>query len=193
MPRNKTWKSAESRAGVWLGAVGIGLSGRQPLSGGNSGVSRSDTPHKTIFCEVKRDRVYQAAIRFWLKCEQEVLKLKCKDPVVLWLRKHTKNHNDGVILIHCDDLERIQSGVTTVEYTYERKVCKLLKLYDNTRIIWLTSKMDEMKRVCCCAVFMHNQRGFWLVLQHNDITALVHEIKQAREERKKILAEREKV
>lgn len=72
---SKTWKSKEAAVARFFGAKG-----RTPLSGGNSGHTRSDTLHDHLFIEQKH-RVRHAIISLWDRVKSLALKEK-KIPVV---------------------------------------------------------------------------------------------------------------
>ena len=59
---SKTWKARERSVARFFGAVGR----TPPLSGGNGGITRSDTLHEVLFVEHKHS-VRHAIINLWDK------------------------------------------------------------------------------------------------------------------------------
>jgi len=72
---DKTWKQRERLVAAFFGAKG-----RTPLSGGNSGHTRSDTLHEQLFIEHKHS-VRHAITNLWDKTKKMALK-EHKVPVV---------------------------------------------------------------------------------------------------------------
>jgi len=177
---SKTWKAAESRIGVWLGAKGIGKSGRLPLSGGNSGVSRGDSPHPTIFNECKRDRSYHVVIKQWLKARDA-----CNTNVVPIV-----DLGEDIIVFHNEDAQRLVDGcpVKTLSYL-PTKPPRALTLFKNTVKIKEESLLDKNKKVTCVCLVFHNHRGFWVIMYRKDIKLWWECILAARIERERLLAE----
>jgi hypothetical protein len=177
---SKSWKAAESRVGVWLGAKGIGKSGRLPLSGGNSGVSRSDHPHPTIFNECKRDKSYKLLFEYWWK-----LKTALQDDYSVIIR-----FNDGVICFHCNDVERILAGDEKLVYhawPVKKLLPKAYKLYLATVKVKESSDFDKAKKVTSCSFIYHNHRGFWFVMKDTDVKVWWECVLEARIERERLL------
>ena len=75
MPPTKTWKNRERSVAKWFGA-----SGRTPLSGGNSGHTRSDTLHESLFIEHKHRRRW-SLVTLWNKVFR-LARLEDKIPVI---------------------------------------------------------------------------------------------------------------
>jgi len=73
MPK-KTWKDRERKTARWFGSE------RNPLSGGNSRHSRSDSLHEFLFIEHKH-RKTNPTIHLWDKCK-EMANKESKIPVV---------------------------------------------------------------------------------------------------------------
>lgn len=90
----KTWKSRESQVARFFGARG-----RTPLSGGNSGHTRSDTLHDELFIEHKHS-VRHAIINLWDRVRPLARREK-KLPVVTL---SVKGRPGFWVLIHSDDL-----------------------------------------------------------------------------------------
>ena len=91
---DKTWKARERAVAKFFGAKG-----RTPLSGGNSGHTRSDTLHNMLFIEHKHS-VRHAITNLWDKTKKMALKEK-KIPVVTLSVKGRKGF---WVLIHSADL-----------------------------------------------------------------------------------------
>jgi hypothetical protein len=179
---SKTWKAAESRIGAWLGAKGIGKSGRLPLSGGNSGVSRADSPHPTIFNECKRDRSYHVVIKQWLKCKEA-----CPDTEVPVI-----DLGDDVIVFHSEDAQRLVEGcnVSLINYLPSMPP-RALTLFKNTVKVKEESLLDKNKKVVCVCLVYHHHRGFWVVMYRKDIKLWWECVLAARIDRERLLAEDE--
>lgn len=157
---SKTWKAAESRIGAWLGAKGIGKSGRLPLSGGNSGISRADSPHPTIFVESKRDRSYHTVIKQWL--EHEAVCSECAIPVI--------ELEDGIICFHSEDAQQLVEGaVSCYQFYRPKKPPRALTLFHNTIEIKENSLLDKNKLVVCVCLVYHHHRGFWILLKRESL------------------------
>jgi len=93
-----TWKAFERVVAKDFG------SRRTPLSGGNSGITRSDTVHDKLFVEAK---LRQSFALHGLFVETEKLaKLEGKKPMVAIKEKSKKGY---LILIRPEDLEEIAS------------------------------------------------------------------------------------
>ena len=104
MPPTKTWKSVEARIAKYFG------SRRTPLSGGNSGHTRSDSLHKRLFIEDKY-RVKHTAITLWDDTKSKA-SLENKTPVVCLSEKGRPGF---WVLVHSDNLE---------EVAHERKIAR---------------------------------------------------------------------
>jgi len=100
MPPTHTWKQRERNVGIFFG-LPSGRS-RTPLSGGNSGGTRSDTLHPELFIEHKH-RKRHACISLWEKV-RDLARKEEKIPVVT-LSTHGKP--GFYILCHSSDLTAI--------------------------------------------------------------------------------------
>ena len=96
MQPTKTWKKVESKVAEFFGTK------RTPLSGGNSGHTRSDTLHEKFFIEIKYRKSF-SVINLWRKTA-ELAKKEKKIPIVCLSEK---NKNGFWILIHSDDFKKI--------------------------------------------------------------------------------------
>lgn len=96
MPPTKTWKKVEQRIAAWFG------SRRTPLSGGNSGHTRSDSLHHRLFVEAKH-RVTHTAVTLW----RQTAKLAAKERKVPVVCLHEKGKEGFWILVHTDHLEQV--------------------------------------------------------------------------------------
>lgn len=90
----KTWKGRERKIAAYFGTV------RTPLSGGNSGHSRSDSRHPRLFLEDKH-RKRHAVISLWDETKKLAEK-EGKTPVIA-LTQHGRH--GFWIMCHCDDLQ----------------------------------------------------------------------------------------
>ena len=96
MPPTKTWKKIEGKVADFFGTK------RTPLSGGNSGHTRSDTLHEKFFIETKYRKSF-SVVELWRKTAVLAKKEK-KIPVVCLAEK---NKTGFWVLIHCDDLKKV--------------------------------------------------------------------------------------
>lgn len=182
---SKTWKAAESRIGAWLGAKGIGRSGRLPLSGGNSGRSRSDHPHPTIFNECKRDKTYHNLIKYWCKLKDG---LNVGYSAVV-------DFKDGICCFHCNDVEKILSGDEKIKHfswPIKKRLPRAYMLFRKTEKVKATSEYDKDKKVVSCTFVYHNHHGFWVVMRFSQLKLWWDCILEARKERERLLAEENK-
>lgn len=89
-----TWKAGERRVASIFG------SRRNPLSGGNSGVTRSDSRHDTLFIEAKHSKKH--AVWTLHDATKVLAKKEKKIPVIALLRLNSP----GVIFcVHSDSLD----------------------------------------------------------------------------------------
>ena len=188
-----SWKAAESRIGIFYGAKGIMRSGRQPLSGGNSGVTRGDAPHPTIFIESKRDKKYHSAIKLWRE-----YKKKSKGKLfVLSLPTVADNKivskTSDIWCIHNLDLENISFALSkNLEFDiheWQGHYPSALSLYNESLSIKNSSKMDAKREIVTCNLVYHGHRGFWVIINRNDIIRCWELIIEAREIRNRLLQE----
>ena len=100
MNRN-TWKQGERRIAELFGTR------RTPLSGGNSGHTRSDTLHKELFIEVKHSKKYPKEILV-NKTFKEA-KNEAKIPLLVFLKL---NFPEPLILCKLKDLKEISEKMT---------------------------------------------------------------------------------
>jgi hypothetical protein len=56
---DKDWKRAERKVAGFFGTT------RTPLSGGNSGITRSDTVHENLYVEVKSTQKKPGIVKLW--------------------------------------------------------------------------------------------------------------------------------
>lgn len=93
---SSTWKAVERRVADYFGTK------RTPLSGGNSGHTRSDTLHPKLFVESKlRER--HSAVTLWHDTAK-LAKLEQKIPVVCLSEK---NRPGFWIVVHSGDLQSV--------------------------------------------------------------------------------------
>jgi hypothetical protein len=171
-----------------------------PLSGGNGAITRSDSQHKTIFNEAKRDASLLSMIRFWAKCNEYNTLLKKKDriPTIIMLPttdgKKIIDKSSDLWCFHSDDSEAVvkfvTSGVGAKLFEWEERTYPAcLTLYHNTYEIWKSSVLDKDKKVMCCSIASHNQRGWWFIVDKNKLEEWWALILAARIEREAVLKE----
>lgn len=196
---SKTWKTSESKCGIWLGAYRSGSrSGRVPLSGANSGSTRSDTPHNTIFCEVKRSKTYLSAINLWEEYYKEDKKKESIHVLTLPITENKKiiAKESDIWCFHNEDSEAIynhlknNTGILQI-HNWKGNYPSVLTLYYSTISTWKNSILDKNRKVAHCAIFSHNKIGFWIVINKNDIINWWELVLEARIEREKFLKEEE--
>lgn len=93
----KTWKDVERRIAGWFGAKG-----RTPLSGGNSGHTRSDTLHDSLFIEVKHRK--GGSIFTLYRKVKDLAKKENKIPLIVL---HETNKKDYLVVCEISDLKKI--------------------------------------------------------------------------------------
>ena len=101
---DKAWKQAERRAAALLGTR------RTPLSGGNSGGTRSDTSHPTLFLEVKQ-RTRHAVWAVYVDAKDKA-KREQKIPVVVLDQKRSPG---SLWCVHSDDLVAFANAVLAAQ------------------------------------------------------------------------------
>lgn len=100
MGSNKAWKQAERRAAAMVGAK------RTPLSGGNSGGTRSDCSHGELYIEVKQ-RTRHAVWAVYVDAKDKA-KLEKKIPVVVLDQKRSPG---SLWCVHSDDLVAFATAI----------------------------------------------------------------------------------
>ena len=100
MNRN-TWKSGERRIAEMFGTR------RTPLSGGNSGHTRSDTLHSDLFIEVKHSKKYPKEVLV-NKTFKEA-KNEAKIPLLVFLKL---NFPEPLVFCKLKDLKEISEKMT---------------------------------------------------------------------------------
>jgi hypothetical protein len=196
---SKTWKTSESKCGIWLGAYRSGsLSGRVPLSGANSGSTRSDTPHNTIFCEVKRSKTYLSAINLWEEHNKEDKKKKSIHVLTLPITENKKiiSKTSDIWCFHNEDSESIYNQLKNgpnelAMHEWKGNYPSVLTLYHSTISTWKNSILDRNRKIAHCAIFSHNKIGFWIIINKNDIIKWWELVLEARIEREKFLKDEE--
>lgn len=99
---SKAWKDRERAVARFFGAKG-----RTPLSGGNSGHTRSDTLHDTLFIEHKHS-IRHAVVNLWDKI-RPLAKNENKLPVVTL---SVKGRPGFWVLVHSSDLTAVANQRT---------------------------------------------------------------------------------
>lgn len=89
---DKTWKANERRIAAKFGTT------RNPLSGGNSGHTRSDTLHPRLFIEIKQRK----RIPFWkdFQAAREMARKEGKMPLFVMHQTGTK---DDILMMSLQD------------------------------------------------------------------------------------------
>jgi len=190
---SKTWKAAESRIGVWYGAKGIKKSGRQPLSGGNSGITRGDSPHDTIFIESKRDKKYHSAIKLWreykTKNKIHVLSLPSIEG------NRVKNKVSDIWCVYSKDLfdvaKMIENSEAIDEKPWKGGYPSALTLYNESVSIKNSTNLDRGKEIVTCNLVYHGYPGFWIIIDKNNIVRCCELILQSRIKRENLIKEEE--
>jgi hypothetical protein len=194
-----SWKSAESRVGVFIGAKGLKKSGRAALSGSNSGQTRADTPHPTIVCETKRDKKYLSVVNLWQKhYDKEIKNLKPSDRPILIQHLPTVSNNkikektSDIICFHNEDAEQIANKTKKIiRKKWSGNYPSALTLYNQTISIWKSSPLDINKKVAHCAIFSHGRKGFWIIINENDIEEWWKLVLEARIQREDLIKQEE--
>lgn len=108
-----TWKAAERKVGSFFGVR------RTPLSGSNSGGTRSDTLHELLFVETKYRKVH-SAVQLWLKTEKLAYK-EGKIPVVALVEKGQRGF---WLLVHAGDLTAVANQrIVAVKESNGDEIC----------------------------------------------------------------------
>ena len=103
---DKTWKAFERRIAKFFGSE------RNPLSGGNSKQTRSDSLHDKLFIECKWTQ--RSALVTLYKKTKELAKLENKIPVLAITDKSTK---DDLIIMKKEDLIAVCSNASDQKQT----------------------------------------------------------------------------
>lgn len=187
-----SWKAAESRIGAWFGAKGIKNSGRVPLSGGGSGTTRSDSPHRTIFVETKRDKTYHSAIKLWRSHKKKKHEIHAQALPIVADNKIVSKTSD-IWCIYSKDFDKIvgMNLDDVIVHQWKGNYPSALTLYHEAISIKNSTLMDSKKEIVCCALVYHGSPGFWMVINKNDIKRCWELILDEREYRLKLLQEEE--
>lgn len=198
--KSSQWKKSESKCGIWAGAYRIGTkSGRIPLSGANSGSTRSDCCHNSLFIEVKRSKQYLSAIKLWEKFLETDKKDELINILTLPIAENGKviNKKSDIWVFHNNNAEEIYNQLKNnlsdklSIHNWEGNYPSVLTLYHSTISTWKNSIFDRNKQVAHCAIFSHNKIGFWIIINKNDIVKWWELILEARIEREKLIKEEE--
>lgn len=191
---SKSWKAAESRIGIWYGAKGIKASGRQPLSGGNSGVTRGDSPHETIFIESKRDKSYHSVILLYREYKSKSKELFLLDMPVVEDGKVISKHSDIVCFHHSEFfniVEKLKTGEDIKREPWKGLRPRALTLYEESVSIKNSTSLDRDKKAVTVNLVYHGCPGFYIVMNINDILTCENLILEARVNRERLLKEEE--
>lgn len=186
--------------GIYLGAYRVGtLSGRVPLSGQNSGTTRSDCCHDTIFAECKRSKTYLSSIRLWETFSKNDKKSGLINILTLPIveNNRVKEKTSDIWVFHNLDSELIYNQLKNnlnnklSIHDWSGGYPSVLTLYHSTIRTWKNSILDRNKKLAHCAIFSHNKIGFWIVIHKNDIINWWELILEARINREKLIKEEE--
>lgn len=190
-----SWKAAESRVGSWFGAKGIKSSGRVPLSGGGSGSTRSDSPHRTIFIETKRDKSYHSVVNRWkdIKKSKNIINVQllpevCDNRIVKKFSDIWCFHNSDLELLY--KYFKYEEGFVNIN-CWSGSYPRALTLYEQSISIKNSTVMDKNKEIVCCCIVYHKSPGFWIIINKNDIIKCWELILEERKHRE-ILIDEEK-
>lgn len=89
----RTWKHTESAVSRFFNSI------RNPLSGRNSGVTASDSRHKTIFVEVKHSKRMAGIWKLYLQTK-DLATIENKTPVLCL--KENKRHGFLIVVMNSD-------------------------------------------------------------------------------------------
>lgn len=110
----KTWKNIERKVASFFGAK------RTPLSGGNSGHTRSDTLHDVLFVETKYRKVH-SAVQLWHKTA-ELAEKEGKIPVVALAEKGQRGF---WLVMHAGDLVYVANQrMAALTKANEKEMCE---------------------------------------------------------------------
>ena len=192
--RSTQWKNCESKCGIWLGAYRSGTkSGRIPLSGANSGTTRSDTAHQYIFAEVKRSKTYLSAVKLWDKYNLKDKKNKTITILALPTVENKKivSKTSDIWCFHNEDSEiivnQLKNNVDQPVKEWFGGYPSVLTLYHSTIATWKNSILDRNRKIAHCAIYSHKKQGFWVIINKNDIIKWYELVLEARIEREKFL------
>lgn len=110
MPPTKTWKAVERKIASFFGTL------RTPLSGGNSGHTRSDSRHPVLFVEAKH-RTKHTAVTLW----DSVKKLAIKENKIPVVCLNEKGRPGFWIMVHSDDLEAVAAERRIARHENEQR------------------------------------------------------------------------
>ncbi len=153
------WKAFERKVAAYF------CDKRTPLSGGNSGHTRSDTLHPRLFVECKSNMPAKI-LRDWKDIKR---KAKGRPPVILFPQ-------NWLVVFHCDtppDLgadptlrDLLQSTYTQVDYTQQGAIWRLY--VDTCHLAALEGKKPLL------ALGQMNRPGFWIVCELKNVTDILN-------------------
>jgi len=150
-----TWKRAERKVAEFL------QTRRTPLSGGNSGHTRSDTLHAKIFAEVKLRKQF-TLIDAWDRLDAS------KGVPVLYVREKD-NKDDIWQLWHSADTSRLFEEKTTDTLT--RKRLGVVNLWKDTQ-----EKAAIESKLPIVALIVKYRPGFWIFCRCSDVDSFLSHI-----------------
>jgi len=164
--RNRA-KTDEKRVGKFFNAR------RTPLSGGNSGHTRSDTLHDSLFIEIKGSenmRLFKRYIE-----ERDRLKKEGKCPILVLTEELL---GEALFCVWSYDLMRTDLQAVSIQ----RKPMWVWSLYrDTEEKAIVEAKAQERDRIPVIGICMKNQRGFLLAFRPEHRDRIIQEKKLADE------------
>ena len=139
-----TWKKGEAKIAEMFGTR------RTPLSGGNSGHTRSDTLHLDLFIEVKHRKKYPLE-KLLFKTFNEANK-EDKIPLMVFLKLHSP---EPLILCKLKDLKEISEKMTSNDTNANNKEKRYLRIcrnptarepFGSTELIEIKNKSKEVNK-----------------------------------------------
>jgi len=188
-----SWKAAESRIGIWFGAKGINKSGRIPLSGGGSGTTRSDSPHRSIFVESKRDKSYHSVIKLW-RSHKKIKKFINIQLLPTVDDNKIIDKTSDIWCIYNLDFENVVNSIKNdikdiILHDWCGNYPRALTLYQQAISIKNSTVLDRKKEIVCCSLVYHGSPGFWIIINKNDIVKCWDLILEERKHREILLSE----
>jgi len=144
-----SWKNRERKIAAFFGTK------RTPLSGGNSGHTRSDTLHPKLFVEVKM-RQHHPVLDLWFEAKKLAMAGDWPVPPIAMLVE--RETNDSWVLWHSASTMKMPDPMSTWVYTVIRKSFAVTNLWKVTAV--LAEREDKIPLV---ALVEKGKAGFWLL------------------------------
>ncbi len=142
------WKNVERRIAKRFGTV------RTPLSGSNSGITKSDTLHKFIFNEIKHGNSSYMINAIWKKWE--------KDAIIM---VNSSEYNDSeLVIIHIDNILFRQAKKAII---IKRKKPAITELFIQTMY---RARLENKIPIVC--LHKKGKQGFLVVVKPSDISKI---------------------